>query len=65
MSKTRIKKGIDSIDKQISLHKEKLRKARGDGNIGLADYYEKELEHFEAAKERMKKNLLPKQKRKK
>lgn len=45
----RLKKGIESIREQIELHKEKLRAAEKSGNIGLADYYDKEIESLEAA----------------
>ena len=41
--KKRLQKGIDSIEKQIELHEEKLRKAEEDDNIELAQYYRKEL----------------------
>ncbi|MBS3102763.1 hypothetical protein J4458_04935 [Candidatus Woesearchaeota archaeon] len=41
--KKRLKKGIESIEKQIRLHEEKLRKAEKEDNIGLAEYYKKEL----------------------
>ncbi len=64
-SKKRSKKGIDSINKQIELHKEKLIKAREDGNIGLANYYEKEIQHFEQAITRLGRRIEPKLKRKK
>ena len=42
-------KGIESISEQIELHKQKLRLAEKSGNIGLADYYEKEIESLESA----------------
>jgi peptidoglycan hydrolase CwlO-like protein len=45
----RLKKGIESIRDQIELHKQKLRAAQKSGNIGLSDYYEKEIESLEAA----------------
>lgn len=41
--KKRLQKGIDSIDKQIKLHEEKLKKAEEEDNIGLASYYKKEI----------------------
>ena len=63
--KKRTKKGIDSLSKQIEIHKEKLKKAQENGNIGLSNYYEKEMEHFERAKEKLEKRIAPKQKRKK
>ena len=48
--KKRLQKGIDSIEKQIGLHEEKLRRAEKEDNIDLAEYYKKEL----AAKKRDK-----------
>ena len=41
--KKRLQKGIESLEKQIRLHEEKLKKAEGDDNIGLAGYYKKEI----------------------
>ena len=41
--KKRLQKGIDSLDKQIRLHKEKLNKAEQNDNIELANYYKKEI----------------------
>ena len=46
-----------SIDKQIELHKQKLDDAIKDGNIGLADYYEKEIESMKLAAEKKKMQL--------
>ena len=46
----RLQKGIESIEKQIQLHEEKLRKAEKEDNIELAEYYKKEI----AAKKRDK-----------
>lgn len=63
--KKRAKKGIESLEKQIQIHKEKLRKAQAEGNIGLVNYYEKEIEHFEQAIEKRKRRIMPKIKRKK
>lgn len=48
--KKRLQKGIDSLEKQIKLHEEKLKKAEEEDNIGLAEYYKKEI----AAKKRDK-----------
>ncbi len=64
-NKKRSKKGIESLEKQISLHKEKLRQAKEKENIGLTNYYEKEIEHFEQAKEKLSRRIMPKLKRKK
>ncbi len=64
MSKPRLRKGIDSIEKQIKIHQEKLKKAQEKGDIGLTNYYEKEIEHFERAKEKLARRAMPKRKRK-
>ena len=41
--KKRLKKGIASIQEQIKIHKEKLKKAIDDGDEELAGYYIKEI----------------------
>ena len=41
--KKRLQKGIDSLDKQIRLHEQKLNKAEQNDNIELANYYKKEI----------------------
>jgi len=64
-SKKRSKKGIESLEKQIKLHQEKLKKAQERGDLGLTNYYEKEIEHFERAKEKLMHRIIPKHKRKK
>lgn len=64
-SKKRSKKGIESIEKQIQVHREKLKRARERGDVELAQYYEKELDHFESAKERLMRRIMPKLRRKK
>ncbi len=50
--KKRLEKGLESILKQIETHRHKLEDARKSGNIGLVDYYEKELESLRTAAER-------------
>ena len=50
--KKRLEKGIGSIMKQIDIHKQKLEDAKSAGNIGLVDYYEKELKSLKIAVER-------------
>lgn len=40
----RLKRGIESIREQIRIHMEKLEKAKKTGNIGLTNYYKKEIE---------------------
>jgi len=52
----RLEKGIESLNEQIKTHAEKMRKAKEEGNIELADYYEKEIESkkkYKEEKERM------------
>ena len=41
--KKRLQKGIESLEKQIKLHEEKLKKALEEDNIELAGYYKKEI----------------------
>jgi len=53
----RLRKGIESLDKQIEIHLEKLKKAKENKNEYLMDYYEKELKILESEKEK-KKDLL-------
>ena len=55
--KKRLKKGIESIEKQIKLHEEKLMKAEEGDNIGLADYYRKEIAAKKRDKEEKKRML--------
>ena len=48
MSKKKYKKGIESIKKQIHIHRNvKLEKAWEKGNIELAGYYETEIKRLE------------------
>ena len=57
--KKRLKKGIESLEKQIKLHKEKKKKAELDDNFELTSYYEKEIEAKRKEKEK-KERLLSK-----
>ena len=41
--KKRLQKGIESLEKQIKLHEEKLKKVEEEDNIELAQYYKKEI----------------------
>ena len=41
--KKRLQKGIESLEKQIQLHEEKLKRAEEEDNIGLTEYYKKEI----------------------
>ncbi len=63
--KKRSKKGIESLDRQIKIHQEKLKTVQEKGDICLANYYEKEIEHFESAKDRLMRRITPKLRRKK
>lgn len=55
--KKRLKKGIESLQKQISLHKEKLKKAEEEGKLELVGYYKKEIEAKNKDKEKKEKLL--------
>ncbi len=55
--KKRLEKGIESLQKQISLHEEKLKRAEDEGKIELAGYYEKEIEAKKKDKEKKEKFL--------
>lgn len=54
--KKRLAKGVESLEKQLVLHKEKLEKARKENKLELADYYEKEIGAKE--KDKLKKERL-------
>lgn len=49
--KKRLKKGIESLEKQITLHEEKLKKAVEEDNMELAEYYKKEINSKKKDKE--------------
>lgn len=55
----RLKKGIESLDKQIGIHLEKLKEAEESGDEYLMNYYRKELEGIKETKLE-KKRLLEK-----
>lgn len=57
--KKRLQKGIESIEKQIKMHEEKLKKAEEEDNIELAGYYKKEINAKKKDKEE-KERLLKK-----
>ncbi|MEK6871544.1 MAG: hypothetical protein AABX16_01440 [Nanoarchaeota archaeon] len=46
----RLEKGIESLQKQIEIHKDKLNKAKEDGNEDLVKYYEKDITNLENEK---------------
>ena len=57
--KKRLQKGIESLERQIRLHEEKLEKAEEEDNIELAEYYRKEINAKKRDKEE-KERLLRK-----
>ena len=64
MSKKRFKKGSESIQKEIDIHKSiKLKDALNEGNIELARYYEKEVKRLGEQLLKKQKKLLPRSKR--
>ena len=64
MSKKKYKKGIESIEKQIDIHKNiKLEKALEEGNVELAGYYEKEIKRLQEQLKEKETKLLPRSKR--
>lgn len=60
----RIRKGLESVRKQIELHKKKLENAIKEGKAELADYYKKEIERLVSEVKRREHLLMPKKKRK-
>ena len=64
MGKKKYKKGIESLAKQIEIHRGiKLQKALQDNNLELANYYKKEIERLEGQLREKQKKLLPRNKR--
>ncbi len=57
--KKRLQKGIESLERQIKLHEEKLKKAEEEDNIELSGYYKKEINSKKRDKEE-KERLLNK-----
>lgn len=53
----RLKKGIESLQEQIQIHKDKLRKAMKEGNEELVEYYEKDLTRLENEEKKKKEHL--------
>ena len=53
----RLKRGIESLQKQITLHEEKLKQAEKEGKLELVGYYEKEIEAKKKDKEKKEKFL--------
>ena len=64
MSKKKYKKGIESIEKQIDIHRYvKLQRALEEGNEELAGYYKKEIKRLEEQLKEKEIKLLPRSKR--
>ena len=60
MSKKKYKKGVESIRKEIDIHRNvKLGKALEEGNTDLAAYYEKEIKRLEEQLKEKEIKLLP------
>ncbi len=55
--KKRLERGIESLQKQIEIHKEKLKKAIEEGDEDLARYYEKDLARLEGEEIKKKDKL--------
>ena len=64
MSKKKYKKGIESLKKEIDMHRDvKLQKALEDDNVELAGYYEKEIRRLQEQLVEKEEKLLPRSKR--
>lgn len=55
--KKRLEKGIESIKKQIDIHRQKLEEAREKGADELVDYYERDLDRLEKQKSQKEEKL--------
>jgi len=55
--KKRLKKGIESLEKQIEIHEKKLEEAEKEGNYELGSYYKKEINGLKKVKNNKKKIL--------
>ena len=55
--KKRLQKGIQSLEKQINLHEEKLKKDYEEENVELTGYYKKEIEAKKKDKEEKERML--------
>ena len=58
--KKRLEKGIESIEEQIKVHREKLKEAEEAGHEELVNYYYKDISRLEKQKEQ-KEDKLEKQ----
>lgn len=59
-SKKKLKKGVDSLQRQIGLHEEKMQIAKGQDNPELARYYAKEIESLDKEKFKREQRLKKK-----
>lgn len=55
--KKRLKKGVESLKKQIEIHEEKLEEAIEKGDEELAQYYEREIVDLMKEESKKKKQL--------
>ncbi len=55
--KKRLEKGIESIEEQIKVHRQKLKDAQINGLFELVEYYEKDINRLEKQKEQKKEKL--------
>ena len=55
--KKRLEKGIKSIEEQIKIHEEKLKKAEEAGQEELVTYYHKDIARLEKQKEQKKNKI--------
>jgi len=52
-----LEKGIESVEEQIKVHKEKLKEAEEEGQEELVTYYHKDISRLERQKEQKKEKL--------
>jgi len=55
--KKRLEKGIESVEEQIKVHKEKLKEAEEAGQEELVTYYHKDISRLEKQKEQKEDKL--------
>jgi hypothetical protein len=55
--KKRVKKGIESLERQIAKHVKKLEDAQKSGRVELAEYYRKEIRKFKANIEKKRRSI--------
>lgn len=55
--KKRLKKGIESLQEQVEIHKDKLKEAVEEGSKDLARYYEKDLARLENEEKKKREQL--------